>query len=83
MRLFLKEKQLYASILRWFPPEIFPGMLVAFAKVLEAAIAEMDRRFREGGSKGLEPCDDPQTLALVGAHPTLDDHETWFGRGLD
>lgn len=53
MRLFLKEKQLYAGVLRRFPPEIFPGMLVAFAKVLEAAIAEMDRRFREGGSKGL------------------------------
>jgi hypothetical protein len=53
MRLFLKEKQLYAGVLRRFPPEIFPGMLVAFAKVLEAAMAEMDCRFREGGSKGL------------------------------
>ncbi|EEU33880.1 uncharacterized protein NECHADRAFT_89060 [Fusarium vanettenii 77-13-4] len=53
MRLFLKEKQLYAGVLRRFPPEIFPGILVAFAKVLEAAIAEIDRRFREGGSKGL------------------------------
>ncbi|EEU33729.1 uncharacterized protein NECHADRAFT_89203 [Fusarium vanettenii 77-13-4] len=53
MRLFLKEKQLYAGILRRFPPEIFPGILVAFTKVLEAAIVEIDRRFREGGSKGL------------------------------
>ncbi|EEU33428.1 uncharacterized protein NECHADRAFT_89529 [Fusarium vanettenii 77-13-4] len=53
MRLFLKEKQLYAGILRRFPPEIFPGILVAFAKVLEAAIAKIDRHFREGGSKGL------------------------------
>ncbi|KAL5583834.1 hypothetical protein FOVSG1_015185 [Fusarium oxysporum f. sp. vasinfectum] len=53
MRLFLKEKQLYAGILRRFSPDIFPGVMVAFAKVMEAAIAEMDRRFREAGSKGL------------------------------
>lgn len=53
MRLFLKEKQLYSGILRRFSPSIFPGILVAFAKVLEAAMAEMDRRFREGGSRGL------------------------------
>jgi hypothetical protein len=53
MRLFLKEKQLYTGILRRFTPSIFPGILVAFAKVLEAAIGEMDRRFREGGSRGL------------------------------
>ncbi|PNP58757.1 hypothetical protein FNYG_15035 [Fusarium nygamai] len=53
MRLFLKEKQLYAGILRRFSPDIFPGVMVAFAKVIEAAIAEMDRRFREAGSKGL------------------------------
>ncbi|KAL7754791.1 hypothetical protein ACKLNR_015277 [Fusarium oxysporum f. sp. zingiberi] len=53
MRLFLKEKQLYAGILRRFNPDIFPGVMVAFAKVMEAAIAEMDRRFREAGSKGL------------------------------
>ncbi|KAL6351721.1 hypothetical protein LRP88_15012 [Fusarium phalaenopsidis] len=51
MRLFLKEKQLYAGILRRFSPDIFPGVMVAFAKVMEAAIAEMDRRFREAGSK--------------------------------
>ncbi|KAL6354246.1 hypothetical protein LRP88_12580 [Fusarium phalaenopsidis] len=49
MRLFLKEKQLYAGILRRFSPDIFPGVMVAFAKVMEAAIAEMDRRFREAG----------------------------------
>ncbi|KAH6959558.1 hypothetical protein BKA56DRAFT_637484 [Ilyonectria sp. MPI-CAGE-AT-0026] len=53
IRLFLKEKQLYAGVLRRFPPEIFPGILIAFAKVLEAAMAEMDCYFREGGSKGL------------------------------
>ncbi|KAK2470198.1 hypothetical protein H9L39_18346 [Fusarium oxysporum f. sp. albedinis] len=53
MRLFLKEKQLYAGILRRFNPDIFPGVMVAFARVMEAAIAEMDRRFREAGSKGL------------------------------
>src|SRR6478609_2133307 len=53
MRLFLKEKQLYAGILRRFSPDIFPGVMVAFARVMEAAIAEMDRRFREAGSKGL------------------------------
>ncbi|KAI3573578.1 hypothetical protein IWW34DRAFT_886964 [Fusarium oxysporum f. sp. albedinis] len=53
MRLFLKEKQLFAGILRCFSPDIFPGVMVAFAKVMEAAIAEMDRRFREAGSKGL------------------------------
>ncbi|KAH7471730.1 hypothetical protein FOMA001_g13322 [Fusarium oxysporum f. sp. matthiolae] len=53
MRLFLKEKQLFAGILRRFSPDIFPGVMVAFAKVMEAAIAEMDRRFRETGSKGL------------------------------
>ncbi|KAF5239888.1 hypothetical protein FOXYS1_15478, partial [Fusarium oxysporum] len=53
MRLFLKEKQLYAGILRRFSPNIFPGVMVAFAKVIEAAISEIDRRFREAGSKGL------------------------------
>ncbi|PNP37738.1 hypothetical protein TGAMA5MH_10357 [Trichoderma gamsii] len=53
MRLFLKEKQLYASILRKFPPQVFPGVLTAFARTIELAIGEMDRRFREGGSKGL------------------------------
>jgi hypothetical protein len=53
MRLFLKEKQLYTGILRRFSPDIFPGVMVAFAKVMEAAMAEMDRRFREAGSKGL------------------------------
>ncbi|EXM13735.1 hypothetical protein FOTG_17825 [Fusarium oxysporum f. sp. vasinfectum 25433] len=53
MRLFLKEKQLYAGILRRFNPDIFPGVMVAFARVMEAAIAEMDCCFREAGSKGL------------------------------
>ncbi|KAJ0133718.1 hypothetical protein HZ326_23223 [Fusarium oxysporum f. sp. albedinis] len=53
IRLFLKEKQLYAGILRRFSPDIFPGVIVAFARVIEAAIAEIDRRFREAGSKGL------------------------------
>ncbi|KAG7437025.1 hypothetical protein Forpi1262_v002004 [Fusarium oxysporum f. sp. raphani] len=53
MRLFLKEKQLYAGILRRFNPDIFPGVIVAFARVIEAAIAEIDRRFREARSKGL------------------------------
>jgi hypothetical protein len=53
MRLFLKEKQLYASILRKFPSAVFPGVLTAFARMIELAIGEMDRRFKEGGSKGL------------------------------
>ncbi|KAM0445891.1 hypothetical protein ACHAO4_009601 [Trichoderma viride] len=53
MRLFLKEKQLYASILRKFPPAVFPGILAAFAKTIELAIGEIDRRSKEGGSKGL------------------------------
>lgn len=53
MRLFLKEKQLYSSILRKFPPAVFPGVLTAFARTIELAIGEMDRRFKEGGSKGL------------------------------
>lgn len=53
MRLFLKEKQLYSSILRKFPPVVFPGVLAAFARTIELAIGEMDRRFKEGGSKGL------------------------------
>jgi hypothetical protein len=54
MRLFLKEKQLYSGVLRRFSPDIFPGVMVAFAKVVEAAITEMDRRFRDAGSKGLD-----------------------------
>ncbi|GKU11475.1 unnamed protein product, partial [Fusarium langsethiae] len=54
MRLFLKEKQLYSGIPRRFSPDIFPGVMVAFAKVMEAAITEMDRRFRDAGSKGLD-----------------------------
>ncbi|GKU12187.1 unnamed protein product [Fusarium langsethiae] len=54
MRIFLKEKQLYAGILRRFSPDIFPGVMVAFAKVVEVAMAEMDRRFRDAGSKGLD-----------------------------
>ncbi|KAL6354027.1 hypothetical protein LRP88_12658 [Fusarium phalaenopsidis] len=45
--------RLVRRILRRFSPDIFPGVMVAFAKVMEAAIAEMDRRFREAGSKGL------------------------------
>ncbi|KAL7903999.1 hypothetical protein GGI35DRAFT_472744 [Trichoderma velutinum] len=53
MRLFLKEKQLYSSILRKFPPAVFPGALTAFARTIVLAIGEMDRRFKEGGSKGL------------------------------
>ncbi|KAH7173115.1 hypothetical protein DER46DRAFT_470923, partial [Fusarium sp. MPI-SDFR-AT-0072] len=53
MHLFLKEKQLYVGILRRFNPDIFLGVIVAFARVIEVAIAEMDRRFREAGLKGL------------------------------
>ncbi|KAL6406205.1 hypothetical protein AUP68_10374 [Ilyonectria robusta] len=53
IRLFLKEKQLYMGILRRFPPAVFPGVLTAFARTIELGIGEMDRRFRDSGSRGL------------------------------
>lgn len=53
IRLFLKEKQLYMGILRRFPPAVFPGVLTAFARTIELGIGEIDRRFRDSGSRGL------------------------------
>ena len=53
MRFFLQEKQYYSHILRRFPAEVFPGILVAFSTVFELAIEEMKMRFREQGSRGL------------------------------
>ena len=53
MRFFLKEKQLYSWILRRFPPEVFPGVLIAFAKTFELAVGEMERRFTADGARGL------------------------------
>lgn len=53
MRFFLKEKQSYSWILRRFPPSVFPGVLVAFAKMFELAVGEMERRFTADGSRGL------------------------------
>lgn len=53
MRFFLQEKQYYSPVLRRFPSEVFPGILVAFSTVFELAIEEMEQRFRDQGSKGL------------------------------
>ncbi|KAF5120471.1 hypothetical protein E5D57_013504 [Metarhizium anisopliae] len=53
MRFFLQEKQYYSPILKRFPPEVFPGILVAFSTVFELAIEEMEQRFRDQGCKGL------------------------------
>lgn len=53
IRFFLQEKQYYATVLRKFPPKVFPGILVGFSTVFELAIEEMRQRFLDEGSKGL------------------------------
>lgn len=53
MRFFLQEKQYYSHVLRRFPPEVFPGILVGFSTVFELAVEEMRQRFLNEGSQGL------------------------------
>ncbi|KAF5228591.1 hypothetical protein FAUST_10982 [Fusarium austroamericanum] len=45
---------MFSPVLRCFDPNIFPGMLAAFARILDVALDEMERRFREEtNSRGL------------------------------
>lgn len=53
IRFFLQEKQYYSPVLRRFPSEVFPSILVAFSTVFKLAIKEMEQRFCNQGSKGL------------------------------
>lgn len=53
MQLFLKEKQLYFSILRKFPPVVFLRVLIAFIRIIKLTINKINYCFKEGGLKGL------------------------------
>lgn len=64
MRFFLMEKQEYIWILRRFPPEVFPGVLVAFARLFEKALGEMRQRFHDDGAQGLKLALSEATAAL-------------------
>lgn len=45
IRFFYKEKLSYHTILHAFEPEVFPGILISFARIFELALGEMQSRF--------------------------------------
>jgi hypothetical protein len=53
MRFYLQEAERYTPFLRRFQPTVFPQILGSFARVFDAAMVEMLRRYRAQGSKGL------------------------------
>ncbi|CAG9951263.1 unnamed protein product [Clonostachys rosea f. rosea IK726] len=54
MRFFLREHESYVHIFRSMPLEVFPGIMGAYARLFELALEEMDRRYVEGGERGLD-----------------------------
>lgn len=53
MRFYLRDSKVYAPLMRRFRPEVFPGILAAYARVFDLAMQEMLKRFEVQGSKGL------------------------------
>jgi hypothetical protein len=53
MRFYLQEAEHYTPLLRRFRPTVFPQILGSFARMFDAAMMEMLRRYRAQGSKGL------------------------------
>ncbi|HEY2296077.1 MAG TPA: hypothetical protein VGM86_35710 [Thermoanaerobaculia bacterium] len=53
MRFYLRDSKVYAPLMRRFRPEVFPGILAAYARVFDLAMQEMLKRFQAQGSKGL------------------------------
>lgn len=49
----MKEKGSYTGVLCKFPPVVFPGVLISFARVLELVLAEIACRSYTKGDLGL------------------------------
>jgi hypothetical protein len=54
MRFFLVEHDSYVHIFRSLPLTVFPRVMMAYARVFELALDEMERRYVQGGERGLD-----------------------------
>lgn len=50
---FLHKKDAYTSILRKFPPALFPGVLSSMSRMFELLVEEMQQRYTQQGKQGL------------------------------
>ncbi|KAH9225256.1 hypothetical protein K456DRAFT_1852614, partial [Colletotrichum gloeosporioides 23] len=54
MRFFLIEVESYVHIFRSMPTNVFPKIVCAYSRIFELALGEMERRFTQGGERGLD-----------------------------
>lgn len=54
MRFFLVEHESYVHIFRSMPLQVFPRIVSAYSRLFELALGEMERRFVNGGERGLD-----------------------------
>jgi len=54
MRFYLREPEQYSHLLHSFRPSVFPGILAAYARVLEAALDELRHRMDTRQAQGVD-----------------------------
>ncbi|KAK2036115.1 hypothetical protein LZ31DRAFT_601537 [Colletotrichum somersetense] len=53
MRFLLIKHKSYIYIFRLIPPQLFPKIMCAYSRVFELALSKIERRFAQGGKRGL------------------------------